>query len=117
MTQKKPKYRSKFEGSVAALLPKTVKYEAETYDYVLELRYTPDWRVSHKGKSFLLEAKGKFDYEQRRKILAVLRYNAGLDLRIIFMRNNRISKKSKTTYTDWCFAHGIKCSVYPELPF
>jgi hypothetical protein len=117
MARKKPKYRSKFEGSVATLLPKGSVYEPETLKYSLtDLGYTPDWEVTLAGETFLLEAKGKFDYIQRRKMLAVIACNPLEDIRIIFMRNNRISKKSKTTYADWCKAHGIRCSVYPELP-
>ena len=28
-------------------------------------------------------------------------------IRLLFMRNNTLSKVSKTTYTDWCEARGI----------
>ena len=118
MRPRKPKYRSRFEADVAALLPKKrCFYEPETLNYSLEnLSYTPDWLVQINGEKFYLEAKGQFDYIQRRKMLAIIKCNPLSDIRLVFMRNNRISKASKTTYTDWCAAHGIRCSVYPKLP-
>lgn len=114
-TKKNGGYRSKFEWDVAKVLKKRkvkASYEPETLNYTLELEYNPDWKTG----GIYLEAKGKFNYIERRKILAVLKSNPGIDLRLIFMRNNKISSKSKTRYTDWCAKHGIKCSVYPDLP-
>lgn len=116
----KGKYRSVFERDVAEKLDKKkikdLVYEPETLDYILLLKYTPDWRVTLGGKKVYLEAKGKFNYIERRKALAVVSSNPGIDLRLIFMRNNKISSKSGTRYTDWCAKHGIQCSVFPELP-
>ena len=110
------KYRSKFEGRVAAALPKQARYEADTLPYVLELEYTPDWTLGRGKDPIYLEAKGKFDYIERRKVLAVINNNPGIDLRMIFMRNNRLNKRSETTYGAWCDKHGIRWSVFPELP-
>lgn len=88
-------------------------YEKDTLGYQLNLAYKPDWTV---GKKLFLEAKGRFDYTERRKLLAVVQGNPGADIRIVFMRDQKIAKSSKTTYTSWCAKHSIKCSVYPELP-
>lgn len=111
-------YRSKFEGLVAKKL-KGLKpeYEAETIPYTLNLEYNPDWKVNIKGRTVYIEAKGKFNYLERRKIVGVFSTNPGIDLRLVFMRNNKISSKSSTRYTDWCAKRGIRCSVFPELPF
>ena len=115
----KGKYRSVFEKDVATKLDKlryAVSYEPETLDYILMQKYLPDWSVEIAGKKVYLEAKGKFNYVERRKILGVISSNPGIDLRLIFMRNNKISSKSGTRYTDWCTKHGIQCSVFPILP-
>lgn len=117
-------YRSKFEELVAKEIAKAKKrlkkpkYEPTTLDYTLHLEYNPDWEVTLKKdeSKVYIEAKGKFNYIERRKALAVIASNPGIDLRFVFMRDNKISSKSKTRYTDWCRKHGIKCSVYPELP-
>jgi hypothetical protein len=68
------------------------------------------------GNGTHLEAKGKFDYVERRKLLAVLATNPGSEVRMVFMRNQKLGKGSKMTYGEWCDKHGIKWSVYPELP-
>lgn len=122
---RKSKRRSKFEYSVQAALDRrpdvVAEYEPRTLPYTLSLDYTPDWQcvLIHKdgGESFYLEAKGKFDYEERRKALAVIKDNPGIDLRYLFMRDNKLNKRSPTRYTDWCKQHGIRCSVFPKFPF
>jgi hypothetical protein len=113
------KYRSKFEGHVAKKLPKKIKpeYEPETLKYTLELEYNPDWSCTINGKKVFIEAKGKFNYIERRKVLGVIKTNPGIDLRLVFMRDNKINSKSGTRYTGWCAKHSIKCSVFPKLPF
>jgi hypothetical protein len=89
------------------------KYEVDTLEYSLSLAYKPDWTM---GAGLYLEAKGRFDYIERRKIAAVKEAHPDKEVRMCFMRNQKISKSSKTTYGDWCDKHGIKWSVYPELP-
>lgn len=120
---RKRKRRSKFEYAVQAVLDKRpdieAQYEPRKLPYVLALEYTPDWEcvLVHQGPvSFYLEAKGKFDYEERRKALAVISNNPGIDLRFVFMRDNKLNKRSQTRYTDWCKQHNIRCSVFPKLP-
>lgn len=104
--------------TVAAALEKAgmgegLFYEAVKLPYTLELEYTPDWV---NDGNIILEAKGKFDYDSRRKMLAVKKAHPYRDIRMIFMRNNKLGKGSKMRYGEWCDKHGIKWSVYPELP-
>jgi hypothetical protein len=113
--KKKPRYKSKFEKSVAELFQRKkikAEYEPDKFNYTLDLKYTPDWKV---GKTYI-ETKGNFNYVERRKVLGVLKSNPGIDLRMMFMRNNKISRKSGMTYGLWCDKYGIKWSVYPEVP-
>lgn len=110
------KYRSKFEGRVAEALEKTGKdfeYEPERLSYRLDLEYKPDWKVDDK---YYIEAKGKFDYVERRKMLAVRAANPDKDIRMVFMRNQKLGKNSKMTYGEFCDKHGIRWTVFPELP-
>lgn len=110
------KFKSKFEKSFHELLKSKhldFPYEADVLGYTLSLSYKPDWKVRD---GLYLETKGKFDYIERRKLLAILRSNPGKEVRMVFQRNNKISKKSKLTYGDWCDTYGIKWSVFPELP-
>lgn len=108
--------RSKFEVKVEEILNdvcKEVAYEPETLEYSLHLKYKPDWRIDN---GIFIEAKGLFDYETRRKMLAVKEKNPDKDIRMVFMRNQKIARNSKMTYGDWCDKHGFPWSVYPELP-
>lgn len=115
--KRKPHYKSKFEVTVAAALEKCglrLYYESVKLPYTLELEYTPDWV---NAGNIVLEAKGKFDYDSRRKMLAVKKAHPCRDIRMVFMRNNKLGKGSKMRYGEWCDKHGIRWSVYPELPF
>jgi hypothetical protein len=115
-SRKRIKYRSKFEGRVADELEKrgkTIEYEPEKLSYSLHLQYKPDWKVDG---SFYVEAKGKFDYVERRKMLAVLAENPDKDIRMVFMRNQKLGKGSKMTYGEFCDKHGIQWTVFPNLP-
>lgn len=44
----------------------------------------------------------------------VIEQNPDLDIRLLFMLNNTLTKQSKTTYTDWCEKRSIKCAVSRE---
>jgi len=114
---KKSRYKSKFEAAVSRVLPRGTKYEAVALPYTLELLYTPDWRVERKGAlPIYIETTGKFEYEKRRKLLAVKRAHPTLDLRICFQRDNRIRKGAKMTNMQWAAKHGFRATVFPKLP-
>lgn len=111
-----PKLKSKFERRFYdELLRRNLDfaYEADVLEYTLDLKYKPDWKVD---EGLFLETKGKFDYQERRKLLAVLRANPGKEVRMVFMRNQRLGKGSKMTYGEWCDKHNVRWSVFPDLP-
>ena len=115
--KKKRTFRSKLEESVAALLDQVgASYEYETHKvaYTIMHHYNPDFILP---SGIMLEAKGYWDPEDRRKILAVVRDNPDIDLRMVFQAPfNKISKKSKTTYAQWCEKHGIKWAAVHAIP-
>ena len=92
------------------------EYEKDTLSYTLHLNYKPDWTIKYKDGTIYLEAKGLLDYETRRKMVQVKREHPEKDIRIIFMRNQKVRKGSPTTYVEWATKNGFPCSVYPELP-
>ena len=110
-------YRSKLEEKVADLLSSlgvSYDYESTKVPYVIRHNYTPDFLLSN---GVFLETKGYWDAEDRRKILAVKEANPELDIRMVFQTPyNRISKKSKTTYAQWCDRHDIKWTTFTEIP-
>ena len=117
MKKKKRTFRSKLEESVAALLDQVgASYEYETHKvaYTIMHHYNPDFILP---SGIMLEAKGYWDAEDRRKILAVVRDNPDIDLRMVFQAPfNKISKKSKTTYAQWCEKHDIKWAAVHAIP-
>lgn len=116
-------FRSNFENNINNNIDSKYKgyifYETENIDYIIEHKYKPDFIIENKetGKKIYIEAKGLFNSDDRRKILAVLKCNPNIDLRIIFQNgNNKIRKGSKKTYIDWCNDNNIKCTEAECIP-
>lgn len=96
--------RNKFEKAVSATLTPDWQYEKVKLTYTLECTYLPDW--TRDGE--LLEAKGYLDSADRRKLKAIRQQYPDLKMTIVFQNPNRkISKQSKTSYSDWCDRVGI----------
>tara|TARA_B100000029_G_C17384201_1_gene890930 strand:- start:142 stop:588 length:447 start_codon:yes stop_codon:yes gene_type:complete len=116
-TAKPIKFRSKLEERVATLLTTlgvSYEYESHKVAYTIQHNYTPDFLLPN---YVYLEAKGYWSPEDRRKILAVKRDNPSIDLRMVFQSPyNKISKKSKTTYAQWCDKHDIPWTAFHEVP-
>ena len=115
--KEQPKYRSNLEKDIANLLEGlgvSFQYESEKLSYTIEHNYTPDFVLPN---YVYLEAKGYWDAADRRKVLAVKRDNPDIDLRMVFQSPyNTISKKSKTTYAQWCEKHDIPWTSYYDIP-
>ena len=119
--------RSKFEKRVGASLTARgvdFKYETDTYNYFLTVRgecgdcgsnnvenqhwYTPDFFLPN---GIIVETKGKLTVRDRKLAIAVRELHPDLDLRFCFMRDNKISRTSKTRYSDWASKNGFKYSI------
>ena len=115
--KKEPKFRSQLEKRVATLLTTlgvSYEYESNKIPYTIQHNYTPDFVLPN---HVYLEAKGYWSAEDRRKILAVKRDDPTIDLRMVFQSPyNKISKRSKTTYAQWCDKHAIPWTAYHEVP-
>lgn len=115
-------FRSAFEQKVAlALEPKfrAVGYETTALRYTKEAKYIPDFvcaTTDPKDDIVYVEAKGRFLSADRSKMIQVKKAHPTLDIRIVFMRDNKLNKASSTTYMEWAAKHGFKATVYPELP-
>ncbi len=86
-----------------------VQYESEKVAYTIpasEHTYNPDFRLPN---GIIIETKGRFVLTDRKKHLLVKEQNPNLDIRFVFSNSkNKINKKSKTTYGDWCDKYGFK---------
>ena len=117
MTKKTSKFRSILEQRVATLLMTlgvSYEYESEKVSYTIQHHYTPDFVLPN---HVYLEAKGYWAADDRRKILAVKHDNPDMDLRMVFQSPfNTISKRSKTTYAQWCERHEIPWTHFHDIP-
>jgi hypothetical protein len=86
-----------------------VEYETEKVPYIIPASnhtYSPDFKLPN---GIRIETKGRFVAADRKKHLLVKEHNPHLDIRFVFSNSkNKISKKSKTTYGDWCEKNGYK---------
>ena len=112
-----PHFKSKLEERVWDTLRKefpSVKYEPDKFKYVqpaADRTYTPDFKTGR--RKLYLEAKGKLDLETRKKMVWFKECNP--DVRIIFLfqnADNKLTKKSKTTYWMWAEANGFEWLDY-----
>lgn len=113
-------HRSGFEKDIQIILKrKKISFEYEPFklDYTIKASYLPDFKFNTKsGGYFLVEAKGYFSATDRRKLKAVKKDNPTLDIRLLFQRDNYLTKAKTTTYSQWATKNGFKWAIGPELP-
>jgi len=104
-------YRSGFEHKVSdQLKEQKIKfgYEDTVINYIkpeTSHKYTIDFTLPN---GILVETKGRWVIEDRKKHLLIKQQHPELDIRIVFQSaKTKIRKGSKTTYGDWCDKHGI----------
>ena len=106
---KKPKYKSRFEEVFGSSLTRQnipFNYESKKVKYVKEHTYNLDFDID--DSCLLIETKGYFKASDRAKHLDIKKQHPHLDIRFIFMHDNKIHKMSNTRYSDWCKKHGFK---------
>ena len=83
------------------------KYEKVKIEWedLMYRTYTPDFVLKN---GIIIETKGLFKADDRRKHLAVKKQHPKLDIRFVFTSSKRkIRASSKTSYGQWCTKHGI----------
>jgi len=98
-------YKSLLEVKVQELVP-DLPYEKDKIKYTVEHTYNPDWTVS---PGVYIEAKGRFTAADRAKHLHIKKQHPDVKVYFVFEAPyNTLSKRSKTTYADWCEKHGYE---------
>lgn len=98
-------YRSNSEYNTALVLHKhKIEFEYEAMDIAYEWRedkvYIPDFILPN---GIILEVKGRFMLEDRKKHLFIRAQFPEHDIRFVFDNPNRkLYKGGKMTYGDWC---------------
>lgn len=118
-------YRSWFEVDIAIdALQRELEFDYEAHTILWRqpeklCKYKPDFFVKRKknGSLLIVEAKGRWTAAERKKMCHVIEQNPRLDIRMLFERDNTLSKRKRSkTYTQWCERHGIKCAVGRAIP-
>jgi hypothetical protein len=104
-------YRSGLEEKIAAQLEAAgipVAFEQFKLKYMVPAReatYTPDFVLRN---GIIVESKGIFDVEDRKKHLLIREQYPELDIRFVFSSSrSKLYKGSKTTYAEWCEKNGL----------
>jgi hypothetical protein len=104
-------YKSGFEFMTAQQLDEKkihFEYELRKIRYIIpsvERNYTPDFFLDN---GIIIETKGRFTLEDRKKHILIRRQHPNLDIRLVFQSPyTKIRKGSKTTYADWATKAGI----------
>lgn len=86
------------------------EYEVERLPFTLVLKrtYLPDFKLKN---GIYIETKGLFTSADRRKLMALREQSPEKDIRLVFQRDNKLSKKSSTRYSAWCEKYGFKYAV------
>lgn len=104
-------YRSGLEDNIAKQLADAgVAYEYESFKIPYEVaetrKYTPDFKLPN---GIIIETKGRFLNEDRKKHLLIQKQHPEYDIRFVFTDPRaKLYKGSKTTYADWCDKNGFK---------
>jgi hypothetical protein len=103
-------YRSGLEGKVSAQLTEAgVDFEYETFKIEYQVnetrKYTPDFRLPN---GIIVETKGRFVSDDRKKHLLVKQQRPDLDIRFVFSNSKaKLNKGAKSSYADWCNKNGF----------
>jgi hypothetical protein len=108
-------YKSKWEHTIAQQLDDNKLpnlYETVKLSYTIpetQHSYKPDFPF--KDSNVYIEAKGKFDANDRRKHLLLKEQYPDALICIVFQNANvKLRKGSPTSYGQWCEKHGIHYS-------
>ncbi len=104
-------YRSGLEEKVGEQLKKlkvNAEYESFKIPYigpVINRTYTPDYLLPN---GIVLELKGLFVLEDRKKHLLIKEQYPNLDIRFVFSNSRtKLRKGAKSNYGEWCKKHGF----------
>ena len=107
-----PQRRSGLEDKIANQIKRakqTLRYEQYELPYIIPQTnhvYTPDFVLSN---GIIVEAKGIFDVEDRKKHLLIKEQYPNLDIRFVFSNpSHKLYKGAKSTYAQWCDKYGFQ---------
>ena len=98
-------YRSGLEYKISQYLESLKhKYEYESikieWEDLAYRTYTPDFILNN---GIIIETKGRFTVDDRRKHVTIKKQHPTLDIRFVFTNSrSKLNKGAKSTYGEWC---------------
>ena len=118
---KKYRFRSGAEKTMAECLTAAdVPFDFEPhyvpYVWLETKKYLPDFVLESSG--IILEVKGRFKLEDRKKHLFLRKSNPDIDIRFVFTNSrSKLYKGAKSTYGDWCKKNNfLYCDLKDGVP-
>lgn len=102
-----PNFKSGFERTLATQIKAAgvpLAYETLKIHYKIDHIYTPDFVLPN---GIIIEAKGYFRKGDTAKYKAVKYQNPELDIRFVFMDEDKKIPGQKQTHGEWCKRHGF----------
>jgi len=130
-------FKSKLEYDIGVDLinrEQVFEYESQAFGYTIPVihsycngcgdgpafmdrTYTPDFFLSN---GIIVEAKGRFTADERKKHRAMKEQHPDLDLRMLFQSDNYLTNnkkaKNRKRYSTWCNSMGIKWAIGKKIP-
>ena len=99
------KYRTKVRNGACGTCGKSDVYQ--------ERSYTPDVRFAN---GIYLEIKGKLTPQKRTLMRQFVKCHPELDLRFIFQNDGWLTKRKRTSYSEWAMGIGCGATVGQAVP-
>jgi hypothetical protein len=112
------KFRSKSERTTADYLNLAeLQYKFEPYyiqyTWLEYKKYLPDFVLPN---GIIVEVKGRFTLEDRKKHMFLKETHPDLDVRFVFDNpKKKLNKGGKSTYADWCLKNGFQFTSLAEV--
>ena len=89
-------------------------YEANKIKYTIPAAnhtYTPEFTVT---SNVYVETKGLWTGADRKKALLIKEQHPHIKILYVLYRDQRLSKKSDTTYLEWAKKHGLQACTFKD---
>ena len=89
-------------------------YEQDKIKYVVPASnhtYTPDFTVT---KNIYIETKGLWTTQDRKKACLIREQHPEIKILYVLYRNQKLSKKSSTTYLEWAAKHDLDACTFAD---
>jgi len=119
------KYDSKFEKEAHEIMQGCEYHPEQRLFYLVPKHYEPDFVYTHSGKTWYIEAKGRFrtSEEARKYVIIAQGFSPTEELVFLFQRANTPMpgsrrRKDGTRYTmeEWADKHGFRWHTLDTIP-